>query len=110
MAIQDIDKVFDANAIRDTSTHNSDNSKSGEFMAKTIVVENGLDQQVTLQLQGSCFGSTWVNIGSSWNVAASTNGFQTVDTFFPFYRLVAQCGTSPTSGALDVFIIKARGV
>lgn len=110
MANQDIDKVFDALAIRDTSNHNSVESKSGEFMAKTIVVENGLNQQVTFQLQGSCFGSTWVNIGSPWNVATSTNTFQTVDTFFPFYRLQAVCGTSPSSGSLTVCIIKARGV
>lgn len=109
MAYADIDKVFEAEAIRDTSAHNSVSSFSGEFLAKTIVVENGLNQTVTCQLQGSADGSTWLNVGSTWDVSASTDGFQTVETYFPHYRLVAQCGTSPTSGVLDVCIIKARG-
>ena len=110
MAYQDVDKIFTAEAIRDTSSHNSVSSKSGEFMAKTIVVENGLNQQATFQLQGSTDESTWYDIGSTFNVAASSNDFQTVETYFPFYRVVASCGTSPTSGVLDVCIIKARGI
>ena len=110
MAVSDIDKAFEAEAIRDTATHDSSSSKSGEFMAKTIIVENGLNQTVTCQLQGSADESTWLNIGSSWNVNNATNGYQTVETYFPFYRIQASCGTSPTSGVLDVCIIKAKGV
>lgn len=109
MAVQDIDCIFKASAIRDTSSHNSTNAKSGEFMAKTIAVENGLNEQLTCQLQGSMEETKWFDIGSSWNVAATTDNFQTVDTYFPFYRLQVICGTSPTSGTLTVCVIKARG-
>ena len=41
---------------------------------------------------------------------ASTNDYQTVTDYFPFYRLVASCGISPTTGVLDVWILKARGI
>ena len=110
MAVQDKDFIFEAEAIRDTANHNSALSVSGEFMAKTITVENGLDQQVNCQLQGSHDGTKWFDVGSSWNVAATTDGYQTVDTFFPLYRVQAICGTAPTTGVLDVCIIKARGI
>lgn len=107
MSYYDEDKVFKSEAIRDTSSHNSDESHSGEFSAKTIIIENGLDQTVTFQLQGAR-NSTWQNIGSTWNVSASSNNYQTVSDYFPKYRIQASCGTSPTTGALDVWIVKAN--
>jgi hypothetical protein len=107
MAYTDEDQVFSSEAIRDTSNHNSDESVSGEFLAKTIFIENGLNQTVTFQLQGAR-NSTWLNVGSSFDVSSTTNDFQTVDTYFPKYRLQASCGTAPTTGTLDVWIIKAR--
>ncbi len=103
----DEDQVFAALAIRDTSNHDSSESMSGEFLAKTIFVENGLNQTVTLQLQGAR-NSVWINIGSSFDATSTTNVYQTVDTYFPKYRLRAICGTAPTTGDLDVWIIKAR--
>ena len=105
----DQDQVFTAEAIRDTSSKTSDESATGEFTAETIIIENGLDQQVTLQLQGCRQGgSTWFNVGSSFNVPASTDDYETVTDYFPCYRLTAICSTAPTSGDLDVWIIKSR--
>jgi hypothetical protein len=106
MSYFDEDQVFNE-AIRDTSSHNSGESISGEFMAKTIFITNGLNQTVTLQLQGAR-NSVWLNVGSSFDVSASTSLYQTVEDYFPKYRLQAQCSSSPTSGNLDVWIIKAR--
>ena len=48
-----IDKTFDAEAIRDTSSHNGTTIYNGEYTIKTIIVENELNQQVSLQCQGS---------------------------------------------------------
>lgn len=105
----DQDQVFDAEAIRDTSSKTSAVSHTGEFTAETILIENGLDQQVTLQLQGCRKGgSVWFNVGSSFNVAASTNDYETVTDYFPCYRVTAICSTAPTSGDLDAWIIKSR--
>jgi len=105
MANYDEDQVFNAEAIRNTSDHESGESESGEFLAKTIFIMNGLNQAVNLQLQGAR-NSVWLNIGSDFDVAASTNNYQTVETYFPKYRLIASCSTAPTSGELNVWLIK----
>jgi len=107
MAVSEEDQIFNE-SIRDTVNHNSGESNSGEFNAKTIFIENGLNQAVTFQLQGAR-NSVWVNKGSTFTVAANKNAHQSVDQFFPKYRLQAICDTSPTTGVLDVWMIKARG-
>lgn len=103
----DEDQVFAALAIRDTVNHDSIDSFTGEFTAETIFIINGLNQQVTFQLQGAR-NSVWLNIGATFNIAASTNDYKTVSDYFPKYRIQAICGTSPTTGVLDVWIIKSR--
>ena len=108
MATTDQSQVFTALAIRDTSNHNGAEAVTAEFMAQTIVIYNGLDQTVTLQLQGSRDeGTTWINMGDTFAVTASTNSYETVTDYFPWYRLTAICsGGSPTSGVLDAWILK----
>ena len=110
MAHKDEDQVFTAEAIRDQVSHNSGIVDTGEFQAKTILVYNGLDQQVTLRLQGSRDATTWLNMNNSFDVAATTNSYETVTDYFPFYRLTAVCGISATSGALDAWILKSGAV
>ena len=95
--------VFDLEAIRDTAVHNSISSDNSQFHLKTIVISNGLNQTVTLQVQGSRDNSTWINIGSTFDVAASTNTYQTSDTFFPFMRITAICSVAPASGTLSAW-------
>ena len=104
----DKDQLFTAEAIRDTASHDSAHAHTGEFIAQTIVIQNGLDQQVTLQLQGTVDESVWFDIGNTFNVAATTNSYETVTDYFCCYRVQAQCGTSPTSGVVDVWILKTR--
>lgn len=103
------DKIFDALAITDTSNHNSTVSDNQHNTAKSILVDNGLDQTVTLQLEGdrtSAF-STPVDIGAPFDVTASTRDYHTVDDYFPHLRLAAICATAPTTGSLTVYIQKA---
>jgi hypothetical protein len=109
MASTDKDKVFTAKSIRDTSAHNSASSDTGEFTAETIVVHNGLNQQVTIQLQGTVDDTNWINVGNSFNVAASTNDYETVSDYFCCYRITATCATAPTTGTMDAWILKTRG-
>lgn len=108
MPAMDEDKIFDALAIRDTAVKNSVVSVSGEFLAKTIFIENSLNQEVTFQLEGSR-NSTKVNIGAPFVVPANTNTYQTVSDYFPKYSMTAQCSVAPASGTLDVWVIKAAG-
>ena len=104
----DEDKIFNSLEIRNTDLQTSDVAASGEFIAKTIFIENGLNQTVTFQLQGARDG-TWLNVGSTFEATASTNLYQTVSDFFPKYRLTAQCSVAPTSGSLSVWILKSHG-
>ena len=110
MATVDKDQVFAAEAIRDTNTHNSGVADTGEFQAETIVVYNGLNQTVTCQLQGSLDETNWIDIGSSFNLATTVKDYETVTDYFPCYRVTATCSVSPTTGSLDVWILKAGAV
>lgn len=107
MSVMDEDKIFDEVEIRNTSVYNSLESVSGEFHAKTIIVQNGLNEDVTLQLQGAR-NSVWFDIGSAFVQGAQSNGYKTVSDYFPKYRLQAQCGQDPSSGSLTSYIIKAN--
>ncbi len=110
MATTDKDQVFTNEAIRDTANHNSVKSDTAEFTAQTIVIHNGLDQQVTLKLQGSVDDTNWIDIGNSFNVAATTNDYDTVTDYFPCYRVQASCTTAPTTGNLNAWILKTGAV
>ena len=111
MAKVNFEKTFDAEAIRDTSAHNGAVINNYDFQLKTIIIENHLNQIVTLQCEGSAHAdfSNKFNIGSSFNVAANADTYQTCDSYFPYMRLVAQCGSAPTTGDLTVFLIQYSG-
>ena len=99
-----IQKSIDALAIRDTSTKNGDVVFNGTFVIKTLIIENGLNQTVTCQCQGSANAdfSNSFNIGTSFDVAASTNTYMTCETYIPYWRIVATCSVAPASGTLTV--------
>lgn len=97
--------IFNEEQIRDTSVHNGTTSNQIGFVLKTIIIENGLNQTASFQCQGSAnedFSKSF-NVGSSFDVSASTNSYQTCDSYFPYFRVVATCSVSPTTGALTVY-------
>lgn len=111
MATVDKDQIFISEAIRDTNVHNSIMASTGEFTAETVVVYNGFDQTITIQLQGSHDETNWINIGNSFTVATTVKDYDTVTDYFPCYRVTAQSvTTAPTTGDLDVWILKAGAV
>jgi hypothetical protein len=107
MAVADKDQVFVDEAIRVSTTVNSTIAKTGEFNAETIVVYNGLDKDVVIQLQGSVDGTIWLDIGNPFSVTTITNDYDTVTDYFPCYRATAKCAVAPTTGDLSVWILKA---
>ena len=102
------DIMFDAEAIRDTSSHTSVSVNSHEMPVKTIIVNNDLNQTATLQMQGSRDNASWFNIGSTWDVSANTWAYQTCDTFFPYGRIIVICSVAPASGGLSAWCEKVR--
>lgn len=99
--------TFDAEAIRDTSSHNGSTVYNGSFIIKTIIIENGLDEDVTLQCQASMhadFASSF-DVGAPFDQAATTVDYQSCDTYFPYWRIEATCGTAPTTGVLTIHVM-----
>jgi len=108
MANVNTEMTFDALAIRNTSSQTGSIINNFDFQLKTIIIENELNQIVTLQCQASAhadFANSF-NVGSPFDVAANTNTYQTCDSYFPFMRLVATCSVAPTTGALTVYFIQ----
>ena len=101
------EKTFDALEIRDTSDHNGDTVFNGSFVDKTIIIENGLNQTVTFQCQASMHSdfSNSFDVGTTWDVSATTNDYQTCESYFPYWRLVASCASSPTTGDVTVHVL-----
>jgi hypothetical protein len=108
------DKVFDALQIRDTNHHYSSVNEYGiskvvDLGSKTVVIRNGLDQDVTIQIQGDRvkdFGNVY-NVGSSFPVPATSVDYRTVEFEHWILRVDAVCGIAPTSGSLTAYLEKA---
>jgi len=81
------EKTFDALEIRDTNDHNGLTVYNGSFVVKTIIIENELNQAVTFQCQASMHAdfSNSFDVGSTWEVAASINSYQTCESYFPYW-------------------------
>lgn len=101
-------KALDALVIRDTNAHDGVVIFNGEFIIKTLIVENSLDQAVTFQCMGSAHPdfSNSFNIGSSFEVAATTNIYMTCDTYIPYWRITATCSVAPTDGSVTVTVFE----
>jgi hypothetical protein len=99
------DKAFDAEAIRNTSLYTSPIIDNVGFAIKTLIIENGLNQDVTFTCEGSARSdfSQYFTI-ASFPHTATTVGYQTCDSYIPYWRLKAQCASAPSSGTLTVFI------
>ena len=99
-------RTFDDEEIRDKSSHNGSVVFNGDFIIKTLIVENGLNQIVSCQCQGSAHSdfSNSFDIGGAWNVSANTTQPQTCDSYYPYWRVVATCDIAPASGGLTVII------
>jgi hypothetical protein len=104
------DKIFDDEAIRDTNLHTSNISDNRGFIPKTILVENGLDEDVEITIYGSRYSdfSVELQLGVSFNIGAETDDFATVTDYFPFMRAKAQCTSAPSSGTLNIWIERVK--
>jgi len=106
MAFSDEDQLYKDLEIRDTADHDSIESISGEFTAKTIFIQNQLNQDITCQLQGAR-NSVWVDVDDPFVITKETNDYQTVTDYFPKYQIKTKCLTDPTAGNLNMWMIKA---
>lgn len=98
--------AFNAEEIRDTNDHDSVIVYNGEFVVKSLIIENDHDQEVTLQCWGSAHSdfSSPYPIGNSWTQSANSNDFQSCGTYHPYWKIRASYAVAPTSGNLTVHV------
>ena len=98
-------RAFEDSAIRDTNDHLSPLIDNSGFSIKTIIIENSLDKAITF----TCLGSAHADFSNSFTIGAfdhvaDFNGYQTCDSYIPYWKLKAVCSTAPTSGLLNVYV------
>ena len=80
----------------------------------SIFVDNGLNQSVTVQLKANREGAyaKSVNVGSAFTVNASGQDSRTLTPdssgWLPYITVEVSCSTAPTSGALDVYLVRSK--
>ena len=107
MAVADKDQIFTDEEIRVNTVVESSVADTGEFNAETVVVYNNLNQNVSIQLQGSIDKTNWLDIGNAFSITTLEKDYDTVTDYFPHYRITAKCSTAPITGELNAWILKA---
>jgi len=95
--------LINAEAIRDTAGHDSLIHDIRWCGVKSLIVENSLNQTVTLAFYGSR-NSDMSNafLKTSFDVTATTNMVADCSCYFPYMRITATCASSPASGTLTI--------
>lgn len=69
-----------------------------------VLVENGLDQNVSVQLQGRARGgTTWQNVGIAETVTAGSAGNISISEPWPELRIYCTPAGLPTSGEFNAW-------
>jgi len=106
------DQIFEDEAIRDAVAHNSIIGDSRYFNIITIWVENGLDQNVSVQIKGNRVNSVVgaVDIGAAFNVVTVDREARTMEPtdegFLPYIFIEVTAAGVPTAGNLNAYLIK----
>lgn len=80
--------------------------------AGLLIVENGLDQNVSIQIQGQAWGpeaSIWQDVGSALVVNAGLAGNTGITAIWPVLRFQVTPAGVPTSGELKMWLSRVPG-
>jgi len=110
-------QIITANQIRDLNAHYSNWVTATWLNGISFVIDNTLDQNVTVQIQGNYIG--WpiaaanirpVNIGAPLAVVTNTKGgigvHRTSTFWLPFYRVEITAVLLPAAGQIDVYAVR----
>lgn len=104
-------KLVNSEDIRDTTTRTSGAVVFGKlgFGVAILTIENDLNQDTTIQLQGKPDeGNNWQDIGSSVATGASTQDTVVLGVPWSLLRITYAADSIPTGGQLDVFLNVGR--
>jgi len=85
-----------------------------ESLRATVYVDNGLNQDVTVQVKANISESYTksIDVGSSFAVGASSQDARTLtpDTsgWLPYVMVTVQCSVAPSSGSLTIYLVKSK--
>lgn len=103
------DLIADAVAVRDTNTATGNATEEiGGAAERSLVIQNGCNQQVTITPQWSPDGTNWFTVGATFTVAATTYDAKGVKDIALLQilrgklRALYAYGSSPTSGAITL--------
>ena len=103
-----VDKVMEL-AIRDGVAHYSDAVSALKAEKGTILFKNGLNQNVTIQVEGSYtpdFTDTW-DVGTPVVVNTGTNGVKVLPAdYYPYYRIEVTAALAPANGTFYAWATK----
>ena len=95
--------VMAALEITDTDAHNSDNADCRTYDKESFYINNGLNQNVSCQLQASGDGgSSFDDIGSPVVVNTVEKGWIINSEAYPILRIEVKASASPTSGTITI--------
>lgn len=99
------DGLFEGLQIRDVLVHTSVVVKCYGYALKTFIVENDLDVEVKIYVQGSR-DKAFSKILSleRFTVGKNKNDYETLSDYLPYVRIIAQCERAPLSGSLSVYL------
>jgi NMD protein affecting ribosome stability and mRNA decay len=103
-------KIY-SEAITDTNEKTTVTAEIQGLSKKSLVVKNGLEQNVSLQIQGSADKITFVNVGTAQTVNASSNAIigenevAQLKNYFPFLKATITAAIAPTSGTIEVHAV-----
>lgn len=103
-------KLFDALAIRDTEDHESDAITVGRIGDLLFAAENGLNQTVSIQYQGSFDNEAWHDLQAAVSVTTTEKAADTLGARWPYVRAVATCAVAPASGTLTLHYAYNEGI
>lgn len=105
-------QIFEDEEIIDTNAHNSAIGDCSYFNIITIWVENGLNQDVSVQVKGNRVNSTTgaVDIGDAFDVATVDRKARTLEPvnagFLPYVYIEVTAAGVPTDGNLNAYLIR----
>ncbi len=106
--------ILNAQAIRDTNPVTTDKVNLQGIGKKSLIVYNGLNQNVTVQIQG-CHteNGTYVNVGTAQTVNTGTNTILgenevvQLKNYFPYLQAIVTAAVAPTTGTCTVVAVKS---
>ena len=105
-------QVFEDEEIRDIAAHNSSIGACSYYNVITIWVENGLDQNVSVQVKGNRVNDVAgaVDIGDAFDVATVDREARTMEPvdegFLPYIFIEVTAAGVPTAGDLNAYLIR----